>query len=239
MSFWCGTCPLVFQRLEGANRTLSADSLTQRLDEGPEVYDEVLAEAVGANLLDGVYLPVLLEIHPQLVYPGQEGDYFCEEQVDTWGIDPFWGVPETPRTPYYRTPSRVVSADALLFEFVVPLVPPSWNDAQRVASYVDLLAQTSMPTCVALSVLDIRSAGRLGHPGRRVHPLGPHALPARRASHNRGCRTNRTWAADAQPRLDQSLARPEELEQLPALLANAPVRPALTELDLREQNPTD
>ncbi|WP_369212566.1 hypothetical protein [Streptomyces flavofungini] len=39
----------------------------------------------------------------RLVVPGKEGDYFSGEQVLTWGIDQFWGLPEYPHTPHYRT----------------------------------------------------------------------------------------------------------------------------------------
>lgn len=235
MSFWCGICPLVFQRLEGANRTLSVDSLTQQLDDGLNTCDEVVAETIGANLQEGDYLPVLLEVHPQLVFPSQVGDYFCEEQVATWGIDPFWGLPENPRTPYYRTPSRVVSADASLFEFIVPLVPPSWNDVQRVTSYVDRLAQSSMPTCVALSVLDVRQQADwdtpeegLVHWGLTHYLLDGHHKMEAAARSRRGLRMLSLVA------MEQSLARPEELERLPTLLANAPVRPGSSVSDVVE-----
>src|ERR1700748_3633809 len=35
LSFWCGTCPFIFERKKGANRTLSSPELTPRLNPGP------------------------------------------------------------------------------------------------------------------------------------------------------------------------------------------------------------
>lgn len=71
------------------------------------------------------------------------------------GVDSFWGLPHHPRTPYYRTYETAVDAEAHLFEFVVPMVPPSWNDPERVGSYRDHLLTSSRPTAVAVSTLDV------------------------------------------------------------------------------------
>src|SRR5690606_8080045 len=95
-------------------------------------------------------------IEPTLVYPMREGGYFAEEQVRTWGVDGFWGLPEYPRTPYYRTATLSLDDETRFFEFVVPMVPPSWNDPAVVAAHTDRLRQSAQPTCVALGVLDVR-----------------------------------------------------------------------------------
>jgi hypothetical protein len=79
----------------------------------------------------------------------------AEEQVTTWGLDAFWGLPHYPRTPYYRTYKAPVGADAHLYEFVAPMVPPSWNDRQRVSLYAASLAAGATPTAVAVSILDV------------------------------------------------------------------------------------
>ncbi len=156
LSFWCGTCPFLFRRLEGANRTLSIEDLEAQLNAGLGSVDETMVDAIAALLPDGVYVPLLIEIHPRLVFPGDAGDYFEHEQVATWGIDPFWGLPESPRTPYYRTPTRAIDHETRLFEFVVPMVPTSWNDRARVAQHGERLRHGPEPTCVALGVLDVR-----------------------------------------------------------------------------------
>jgi hypothetical protein len=100
-------------------------------------------------------MPMLLRVTPRLVTPVAEGDYFAHEQVATWGIDSFWGLPENPRTPYYRTFETPVTASAHFYEFVVPMVPPTWNDRTRVRQYMHALETGSLPTAVAVSTLDI------------------------------------------------------------------------------------
>jgi len=155
LTFWCGTCPVLFQRLEGATGTLSIAELEDRLCEGLSGFDADVLAAFGGLLPVGGYLPMLLQVTPQLVTPVAEGDYFAHEQVATWGINSFWGLPENPRTPYYRTFETPVTADAHLYEFIVPMVPPTWNDPARVHQYTQLLRTSSLPTAVAVSILDI------------------------------------------------------------------------------------
>jgi hypothetical protein len=160
LSFWCRTCPFLFERLEGANETLSLEALSSRLAAGLRDLDEEVIGAFAALLPRGDYFPLLLEVRPRLVQPVVAGDYFAEEQVQTWGIDSFWGLPEYPRTPYYRTFSTVVDADAHLYEFVVPMVPPSWNDAERVAAHAASLKSSSRSTAVAVTTLDVCAPAR-------------------------------------------------------------------------------
>jgi hypothetical protein len=154
LTFWCGTCPVLFQRLHGANGTLSVAELEGRLGQGISGTDSDVLAAFGALLPSGAYLPLLLSVTPQLVMPSAEGDYFAHEQVATWGINAFWGLPENPRTPYYRT-FQTRAGSSHLYEFVVPMVPPSWNDRARVQQYTEQLAASSAPTAVAVSILDI------------------------------------------------------------------------------------
>ncbi|MGW0841283.1 hypothetical protein ACWD26_14145 [Streptomyces sp. NPDC002787] len=109
----------------------------------------------GADRRSCDYLPLLLRVEPRLVLPGQEGDYFSGEQVATWGLDQFWGLPEYPHTPYYRTFETAVDASAHLYEFVVPMVPPTWNTRERLEEYIELMSRGSVPTAVAVSTLDV------------------------------------------------------------------------------------
>ena len=224
LSWWCGTCPLVFQRLEGADRTLSMEALTERLDTGLDGVDSSVVETVAAVLPEADYLPLLLEIHPRLVFPGGDGDYYSDEQVATWGVGAFWGLPENPRVPYYRTVTRVVADEARLFEFVVPMVPPNWNDRGRVEHYADRLRHGSEPTCVALGVLDIHQraiwetpVGGLVHWGL-VHFLldGHHKIEA-------AARSGRAIRFLSLVSVDSSLATRDDIERLPDVLAGAPI----------------
>ncbi|MFF3690190.1 hypothetical protein [Streptomyces sp. NPDC002187] len=156
LSFWCGTCPFLFRRLETARQTLSLESVQERLTGAladPE--DGGVIDAFRALLPEGEYLPMLLRVEPRPVVPGREGDYFSGEQVATWGLDQFWGLPEYPHTPYYRTFETAVDASAHLYEFVVPMVPPTWNARERVEEYVELMGRGTVPTAVAVSTLDV------------------------------------------------------------------------------------
>lgn len=155
LSFWCGTCQFLFQRLEGSNDTLSPPGLAQRLTEGLSGVDDDVVEAFATLVPDGVYRPLLLSVVPQLRLPSGPGDYFAEEQIATWGVDSFWGLPEYPATAYYRTFESPVSAEAHLYEFVVPMLPPAWNNKARVAEHALQLSRSATPTAVAVSTLDV------------------------------------------------------------------------------------
>lgn len=155
LSFWCGTCPFTFRRLEGAKGTLSRPELEGRLTDGLDDLDDSVVAAFDVMLAKGTYLPLLLSVEPRLVSPVKPGDYYAEEQVTTWGVSAFWGLPENPQTPYYRTFETSVSPDAHLYEFVVPMVPPSWNDPAKVAEHAARLIESATPTVVAVSTLDV------------------------------------------------------------------------------------
>lgn len=155
LSSWCGTCPFLFERLEGANDTLSIEDLQARLNEGMDELDWPLIDRFAALLPRGQYLALLLAITPRLIHPIKEGDYFAEEQVATWGISGFWGLPEYPHTAYYRTFDTTVDDESHLFEFVVPMLPPASNDRETVAQHIARLETSSRPTAVAVSTLDV------------------------------------------------------------------------------------
>jgi hypothetical protein len=61
-----------------------------------------LLDMIGAIMPAGPYEGCLLQSTPQLTMPGTADDYFAKEQVATWGLDSFWGLPHDPRTEYYR-----------------------------------------------------------------------------------------------------------------------------------------
>ncbi|MFF5482838.1 hypothetical protein ACFY5C_36795 [Streptomyces sp. NPDC012935] len=156
LSFWCGTCPFLFRRLQTATQTLSLESVQERLTGAlADPDDGDVIDAFGALLPEGQYVPALLRVEPRLIVPGREGDYFSGEQVATWGLDQFWGLPEYPHTPYYRTFETAVDTSAHLYEFVVPMVPPTWNTRDRVEQYVELMGRGTVPTAVAVSTLDV------------------------------------------------------------------------------------
>ncbi|MFD3781187.1 hypothetical protein [Streptomyces sp. NPDC058612] len=219
LSFYCGTCPFLFQRLETAGGKLSLESVQKRLTGALEDPDDDVIDAFGALLPEGEYLPLLLSVEPRLVVPGREGDYFSGEQVTAWGINQFWGLPEYPHTPYYRTFETAVDADAHLYEFVVPMVPPTLNDRERVEEYVALMERGTVPTAVAISTLDVcqSALGLADDPAAHwglTHFLldGHHKLEAA-ATAGRPVRLLSLLTPG------ESLAGPEDAARLPALRA--------------------
>lgn len=155
LTFWCGTCALLFQRQEGANQTVSLEECQARLADGLTDLDGEIVDTFGRLLGTDSYLPLLLRVSPALVQPLGADDYFSHEQVATWGLNPFWGLPEYPSTPYYRTFQTAVAGDAHLYEFIAPMVPPSWNNSARVEEYLQKLQAGAEPTAVAVSTLDV------------------------------------------------------------------------------------
>ena len=155
LSFGCGTCAFLFRRESGANQTVSLDEVHARLATGLRDVDAEVVRGFGALLGADRYVPMLLRIWPTLVQPMGDRDYFSHEQIATWGVNGFWGLPEYPSTPYYRTFETPVHADAHLYEFLVPMVPPSWNDKGQVDQYVKRLEAGDQPTAVAVSTLDV------------------------------------------------------------------------------------
>jgi hypothetical protein len=231
LSFWCGTCGFLFRRLEGANRTLSLDELQDRLTDGLSGFDEEVIGAFAALLPEDDYLPLLLSLTPRLITPMRDGDYFAEEHLATWGPSPFWGLPEYPRTPYYRTFETPVSTGAHLFEFVVPMTPPTWNDEHRVAEHAGRLASTSAPTAVALSTLDVTQPAMDSHSTDYYQHWGlTHFLLDGHHKMQAAAETGRPLQLLSLVAVGASLATPEQVSAIPALRARpaAPRTPPAT-----------
>ncbi|WP_345671388.1 hypothetical protein [Streptomyces similanensis] len=113
----------------------------------------------------------------------------------------------------------MVDADAHLYEFVVPMVPPTWNDRERVDEYVRLMELGTVPTAVAISTLDVcqSALGLADDPAAHwglTHFLldGHHKLEAA-ATAGRPVRLLSLLA------LGESLARADDAARLPALRA--------------------
>lgn len=155
----CNTCEFFFRRLDGANRSVSAERVGAALAAGPPPPDPAWISAVGEVLPPGEYIPFYTRSQLTLVPPGAPSDYYRREQVATWGLDSFWGLPHDPRTEYYRgrvqplTPAKF--GNRAIFEFVVPMFPRSWLKKDRVAEYYTR-SEAEPPTVLALSVLDIK-----------------------------------------------------------------------------------
>lgn len=225
LSPWCGTCQFLFQRLEGANDSLSLDELQSRLSAGLDDLDDEVIRSFGSLLEQGTYLPLLLSVQPRLTLPGQAGDYYSEEQVSSWGMSGFWGLPEYPATAYYRTFETTVDDGTHLFEFVVPMLPPAWNDTAKVAEYTEMLASSDRPTAVAVSTLDVcqpalanQSTDYYAHWGLTHFLLDGHHKTHAAAQSGRPLRLLSLLS------LGGSLAAPEQVGLVPHLRSQPAVR---------------
>lgn len=152
LALWCGTCPAIFQKLSEPEAA-DLGVVNERLRTGLDAIDDGVLASYSAVLPASTYRALLLEMTPQLVRHADASDYFTHEQVGTWGAPGYAGAGEDPRTPYYRTFETPVDEHGHLYEFVIPMVPPQWNDRARVAEYAQ--AESGTPTAVAYSLLDI------------------------------------------------------------------------------------
>ena len=85
----CDTCAFFFERLEGANQSISPTEISDRLRQGLQYLDESLLFKIKSILPDGDYVASLLEVLPVRVISGTKSDYFSHEQIELWGIDGF------------------------------------------------------------------------------------------------------------------------------------------------------
>jgi hypothetical protein len=175
----CDTCSFFFQRLEGATERVSPESeaLAERLRSGVATLDGSLLGASDLLLPSGEYDVLLLELTPRLVFPGQDDDYFVNEEPALWGVDAFWALPHNPRVPYYRLDLQSLGGGAALFEFIVPMYPQTWLDENTVGRYTDRILSGERPTALAVAALDVkRPAVWEGQPDVTAHWCLPHYL---------------------------------------------------------------
>lgn len=107
---------------------------------------------------------------------------------------------------------------AHLYEFVVPMVPPTWNDRDRVQRHARLLQAGSLHAAVAVSTLDISQPAMAGDSSdyyehwALTHFLldGHHKLEAAAA-------TGRPLQLLALVAIDASLAAEADIRRLPRI----------------------
>lgn len=160
----CDTCPFFFERLEGAREPLSPTELSERLRAGLSWLPAEVVETAAALVPDGDYHVLLLRLRPQLALPGGENDYFAHEQVELFGLEPFWGLPHNPRVPYYRAGTARIAlgasartTSAALHQLVVPMIAPTTLDQEATAAYAERFARGEEPTALAVGVLDAKA----------------------------------------------------------------------------------
>jgi len=153
LNLWCGTCPALFKKLAQPEAT-DVGIVNDRLNAGLAAIDDEALRAYGKVVPKSAYTVALLEMVPELVTPSSPNDYYSHEQVTTWGVDDYTSTAVNPGTPYYRTFKAPVSDSQHLYEFVVPMVPPMWNETTRVAEYQSA-SEAGPATAVAYSLLDV------------------------------------------------------------------------------------
>lgn len=152
----CNTCSFFFERMSGANQSISPEGLVNDLNNGITTLKPNIVQPLETIFPDGEYHILLKEITPDLCAPLDTKDYFSHEQIDLWGSDGFWGRPHDPKTEYYRLATKKLSQGRGLFEFLVPIFPHTWLKEKRVAEYRQLLNNNQKPTLIALSILDVK-----------------------------------------------------------------------------------
>lgn len=152
----CGTCSFFFERLGGANKNIFPKGLSSVLRKGLDSLDKSFIDSISAIIPNGRYLLALTEINPRLITLGSQDDYFSYEQVKTWGMDGFWGLPHHPKVRYYRGLSKKMDSHNNLYEFIIPMFPQNWLDDETVNSYKNVIKSKARPTAVSISVLDVK-----------------------------------------------------------------------------------
>lgn len=166
----CDTCTFMFERKLG--ETISPTVVAERLAVGANLLNDDLVDAAGTLLPSGDYAVMEMSIEPTLIGPCDPDDYFSHESVDLFGMPPHSGVPEYPRTRYWRVETRdlpvataapaapVIAPDFKFkhfFHFVIPLQPPHSLDPERVDHYRQQLENERTPAALGISVLDVRA----------------------------------------------------------------------------------
>lgn len=153
----CNTCSFFFERLEGAATSINAEEVIKQLNGGLTNLEPTVVQALERIMPKGKYIVLLQTVRPMLTQPGEKHDYFSNEQVMLWGMPGFWGFLHFPKTEYYRLRSEPLTQGRGLFEFLIPIFPQSWLEANRVAEYQNNLNRGDAPTAITLSMLDIKS----------------------------------------------------------------------------------
>jgi hypothetical protein len=152
----CQTCEFLFERLDGANTSVNVENTAEALLSGIRAISDPAVSQVGSGVPRDEYMVCLSEATLQLVRPGQQNDYFVNEQTALWGPNQFWDLPHDPRVPYYRAGEINLGNGEKLFHFVIPMFPENWLDKKVVVGYLAQVNDGGIPTAVAISLLDVK-----------------------------------------------------------------------------------
>ncbi len=211
----CGTCAFFFERLEGANQSVSPSAVSGQLEEGLSGLDPTFLENVSKIIPAGYYQVALSTVTPKAVKLGRRADYYHSEQVRLWGIDSFWGMPHNPKINYYRGPSLPMGDGDALFEFLIPMFPEQWLKKEQVRDYAGKLRAGSRPTALALSILDVKQPSAWeGDPSIKRHYCLAHYLIDGHHKTYAGARTRRPITLLSFLAVDESIASGEDIDKV-------------------------
>jgi hypothetical protein len=153
----CDSCSITLERRQ-PDRPVARE-LADRLASGGNVDLQPLIEVIAKAVPSDDYDVLLLTIHPDMVQPGDPGDYFEDESKALFeydsgsSTDAYWREPmiELPPDPKLATDRR------LLFHLIAPLEPIATLDPGRVEHYVPTADQGQLSPAIGLSVLDVRA----------------------------------------------------------------------------------
>jgi hypothetical protein len=168
----CDTCAFIFERKE--SNFLSPTAIADRLASGVGLLDDDIVDTAASLLPTGDYAVVIVDVEPSLTGPCQPEDYFSHESLDLFGMPSYEGVPNNPRTPYWRAGFGVLPPEAgawparegprprptnpkRFFHFLIPLEPPHHLESERVEYYQHQFEAGMHPSALGVSVLDVRA----------------------------------------------------------------------------------
>lgn len=154
----CGTCSFFFEQLKDNKKSINSKETIDKLNDGLTSIEDDTIDILKEIIPIGVYEIALLTITPKFTVVGQKDDYFSNEQVDSWGIDGYLGVPHSPKVNYYRGKDKVIGERRKIFEFFIPFSSTDNLDQSRVSFYKEEILNGNKPTAISLSILDIKES---------------------------------------------------------------------------------
>lgn len=119
----CETCSFFFERLEGANKSVNAETVVDALNKGIRNLNPSIVQALALIVPDGRYKLLLHEVRPHLVKPREDADYFSEEQVALWGGRWILGYATLPKDRVLPSSNKTDRRGAMLFRILSTDVP--------------------------------------------------------------------------------------------------------------------
>jgi len=152
----CGTCNFFFERLEGANQKVSQKAVINEVSNKTIEFDSDTYFEIEKLIPVGKYYVFKITIHPRFIVIGSNSDYFTKEDIETFGLNSFWGLPHYPKINYYRENDIEINDRSKLFNFFIPIVPESWLDNNVINEYKDKMDKGIVPTAIAISHIDAK-----------------------------------------------------------------------------------